>query len=48
MLVADNGFHGASMSTVTNEAGAATGTGDTRYASKDKLKLLLRPARSSR
>ncbi len=38
-LVARNGFHGASMSTVAREAGVATGTAYTHYASKDELVL---------
>lgn len=38
-LVARNGFHGASMSAVAREAGVATGTAYTHYASKDKLVL---------
>ena len=38
-LVADNGFHGASMSAVAAEAGVATGTAYTHYASKDELVL---------
>jgi TetR/AcrR family transcriptional repressor of multidrug resistance operon len=36
-LVARNGFHGASMSAVAREAGVATGTTYTHYASKDEL-----------
>ncbi|MFF3883582.1 TetR/AcrR family transcriptional regulator [Streptomyces sp. NPDC001914] len=36
-LVADHGFHGASMSAVAKEAGVATGTAYTHYASKDAL-----------
>jgi AcrR family transcriptional regulator len=36
-LVARNGFHGASMSAVAREAGVATGTAYTHYASKDEL-----------
>ena len=36
-LVARNGFHGASMSAVAREAGVATGTAYTHYASKDDL-----------
>ena len=39
MLVARNGFHGASMSAVAREAGVATGTAYTHYASKDELVL---------
>jgi AcrR family transcriptional regulator len=38
-LVARNGFHGASMSAVASEAGVATGTAYTHYASKDELVL---------
>lgn len=38
-LVAQNGFHGASMSAVAAEAGVATGTAYTHYASKDELVL---------
>jgi AcrR family transcriptional regulator len=38
-LVARNGFHGASMSAVASEAGVATGTAYTYYASKDELVL---------
>jgi AcrR family transcriptional regulator len=38
-LVARNGFHGASMSAVADEAGVATGTAYTHYASKDELVL---------
>jgi AcrR family transcriptional regulator len=38
-LVARNGFHGASMSAVADEAGVATGTAYTYYASKDELVL---------
>jgi AcrR family transcriptional regulator len=38
-LVARNGFHGASMSEVACEAGVATGTAYTHYASKDELVL---------
>jgi AcrR family transcriptional regulator len=38
-LVARNGFHGASMSAVAGEAGVATGTAYTHYASKDDLVL---------
>src|SRR5262249_28622624 len=37
--VARNGFHGASMSAVAREAGVATGTAYTHYASKDELVL---------
>lgn len=36
-LVAGNGFHGASMGAVAKEAGVATGTAYTHYASKDAL-----------
>ena len=38
-LVARNGFHGASMSAVASQAGVATGTAYTHYASKDELVL---------
>jgi TetR/AcrR family transcriptional regulator, multidrug resistance operon repressor len=38
-LVARNGFHGASMSAVAREAGVATGTAYTYYASKDEVVL---------
>ena len=38
-LVALKGFHGASMSAVAREAGVATGTAYTHYASKDELVL---------
>jgi AcrR family transcriptional regulator len=38
-LVARNGFRGASMSAVAREAGVATGTAYTHYASKDDLVL---------
>lgn len=38
-LVAERGFHGASMSAVAAEAGVATGTAYTHYASKDELVL---------
>jgi AcrR family transcriptional regulator len=38
-LVARHGFHGASMSAVAGEAGVATGTAYTHYASKDELVL---------
>jgi AcrR family transcriptional regulator len=38
-LVARNGFHGASMSAVARQAGVATGTAYTHYASKDELVL---------
>ena len=37
--VAEHGFHGASMSAVAREAGVATGTAYTHYASKDALVL---------
>jgi AcrR family transcriptional regulator len=37
VVVAERGFHGASMSTVAQEAGVATGTAYTHYASKDAL-----------
>ena len=38
-LVAEHGFHGASMSAVARQAGVATGTAYTHYASKDQLVL---------
>lgn len=38
-LVAEHGFHGASMSAVARCAGVATGTAYTHYASKDALIL---------
>jgi AcrR family transcriptional regulator len=38
-LVACHGFHGASMSAVAGQAGVATGTAYTHYASKDELVL---------
>jgi AcrR family transcriptional regulator len=38
-LVAERGFHGASMSAVAAEAGVATGTAYTHYSSKDDLVL---------
>jgi len=38
-VVAERGFHGASMSAVAREAGVATGTAYTHYASKDELVL---------
>ena len=38
-LVAQNGFHGSSMSAIAREAGVATGTAYTHYASKDELVL---------
>lgn len=36
-LVADRGFHGASMGAVARTAGVAAGTAYTHYASKDEL-----------
>jgi AcrR family transcriptional regulator len=36
-LVAERGFHGASMGAVAREAGVATGTAYVHYASKDDL-----------
>ncbi|MGI9584167.1 MAG: TetR/AcrR family transcriptional regulator [Acidimicrobiia bacterium] len=36
-LVAERGFHGASMSAVAEEAGVATGTAYVHYESKDEL-----------
>ncbi len=36
-LVARNGFHGASMAAVAEEAGVATGTAYVHYASKEEL-----------
>ncbi len=39
ILVARNGFHGASMNAIAREAGVATGTAYTHYASKDELVL---------
>jgi AcrR family transcriptional regulator len=39
VLVARHGFHGASMSAVARQAGVATGTAYTHYASKDDLVL---------
>ncbi|MDJ0792454.1 MAG: TetR/AcrR family transcriptional regulator [Acidimicrobiia bacterium] len=36
-LVAERGFHGASMGAVAKEAGVATGTAYTHYESKDEL-----------
>ena len=39
VLVAERGFHGASMSAVVAQAGIATGTVYTHYASKDELVL---------
>ena len=36
-LVAERGFHGASMSAVAQRAGVATGTAYVHYASKDEL-----------
>jgi AcrR family transcriptional regulator len=38
-LVGQRGFHGASMGAVAAEAGVATGTAYTHYASKDELVL---------
>lgn len=38
-LVAENGFHGASMSAVAREAGVATGTAYVHYESKEELVL---------
>lgn len=38
-VVAELGFHGASMSVVAREAGVATGTAYTHYVSKDELVL---------
>ncbi len=38
-LVAERGFHGASMSAIAAEAGVATGTAYTHYGSKDDLVL---------
>ena len=38
-LVAEHGFHGASMSAVASHAGVATGTAYTHYESKDELVL---------
>lgn len=38
-VVAEHGFHGASMSAVAREAGVATGTAYTHYTSKDELVL---------
>jgi len=38
-LVAERGFHGASMSAVATAAGVATGTAYTHYGSKDELVL---------
>ena len=38
-LVAERGFHGASMSAVAREAGVATGTAYTHYESKEALVL---------
>jgi AcrR family transcriptional regulator len=39
VLVAERGFHGASMSAIAAEAGVATGTAYTHYASKDEVVL---------
>ena len=36
-LVAENGFHGTSMSEIARRAGVATGTAYVHYASKDRL-----------
>jgi AcrR family transcriptional regulator len=36
-LVAENGFHGASMAAVAKRAGVATGTAYVHYASKDEV-----------
>lgn len=36
-VVAERGFHGASMSAVARQAGVATGTAYVHYASKDEL-----------
>ncbi|MEN8234376.1 MAG: helix-turn-helix domain-containing protein [Actinomycetota bacterium] len=36
-LVAEHGFHGASMSAVAETAGVATGTAYVHYASKEEL-----------
>jgi AcrR family transcriptional regulator len=36
-LVAQSGFHGASMGAIAKEAGVATGTAYVHYASKDEL-----------
>ncbi|GAB3250867.1 TetR/AcrR family transcriptional regulator [Nocardioides dilutus] len=38
-VVAERGFHDASMSAVARQAGVATGTAYTHYASKDELVL---------
>jgi AcrR family transcriptional regulator len=38
-MVADHGFHGASMSLIAAEAGVATGTAYVHYPSKDELML---------
>lgn len=38
-LVAQRGFHGASMSAIAAEAGVATGTAYTHYGSKDEVVL---------
>ena len=42
------GFHGASMGAVAREAGVATGTAYTHYASKDDLVLAADMARNAR
>ena len=39
LLVAERGFHGASMGAIAREAGVATGTAYTPYESKDALVL---------
>ena len=39
VLVAERGFHGASMSAIAAKAGVATGTAYTHYASKDEVVL---------
>lgn len=38
-LVAERGFHGASMNAIAAEAGVATGTAYTHYGSKDEVVL---------